>query len=133
MRHGAAVLRGHRRFGEDFNRPFSKRGAEDWLQMGRGLKNAGARVDWIVSSPLVRAWQTPEILRPLLGANAALSSCDHLRPEGALENLRAFLAKHPGRRRVLVVGHEPHLSRWAAQLLGASPAANLRFKRAAAV
>ncbi|MBZ5560838.1 MAG: phosphohistidine phosphatase SixA [Acidobacteriia bacterium] len=129
MRHGAAVPRGRGRFAEDFNRPLTRKGAQELPQIGGGLKNAGVRLDWIVSGPLVRAWQTGEILRSVLGANVPLSSCDHLRPGGTLEGLLAFLVKHSGKRRILIVGHEPPLSRWAAQLLGASSAANLRFKK----
>lgn len=129
LRHGTAVTRGRGRFAEDFNRPLSGEGAKDLLRIGRGLKNGGVRLDWIVASPLLRAWQTAEILRAIFGSRLPLSSCDHLSPGGSLEGLLDFLARHPSRRRILVVGHEPALSRWAKQLLGASPAANLHLKK----
>ncbi len=129
MRHGATVARGRGSFAEDFSRPLTGQGAKELLRIGSGLKNEGIGLDWIVASPLVRAWQTAEILRDVFGSKVPLNSCDHLRPGGTLEGLLAFLGKHPTRRRVLIVGHEPPLSRWAAQLAGASPAANLRLKK----
>ncbi len=129
MRHGAAATRGRGSFAEDFNRPLTGEGAKELLRIGSGLKKGGVKLDWIVASPLVRAGQTAEILRGVFGPKAPLNSCDHLRPGGAIEGLLDFLAKHPSRRRILIVGHEPLLSRWAAQLLGASPAANFRLKK----
>ncbi len=94
-----------------------------------GLKRAGFDVDWIVSSPLVRAAQTAEIVAESLGANVPLDFCDALRPGGSAEALITFLAKRPNRNRVLVVGHEPDLSEMAARLLGAGRHANLAFKK----
>ena len=48
---------------------------------------------------------------------------------GSAEDLIEFLAKHPGRTRVLAVGHEPDLSYSAARLIGANGRANLAFKK----
>ena len=47
----------------------------------------------------------------------------------AQEKLLSFLAKHPNRQRVLVVGHEPDLGELATRLIGAGRSANMPFKK----
>ena len=89
----------------------------------------GRRADWIVSSPLVRAVETAEIVGEALGSKPPLDICDALKPGGPPEALITFLAKRPNRRRVLVVGHEPDLSELAARLMGAGRNANMPFKK----
>jgi len=90
----------------------------------------GFQVDWIVTSPLVRAVETAEIIAESLGSSVPMDFCDALRPGGSPEGLIAFLAKQAVRKRVLVVGHEPDLSQLAARLVGAGRHANLSFKKA---
>jgi phosphohistidine phosphatase len=86
-------------------------------------------LDWIVSSPLVRAVETAEIVGEALSSKPPLDFCDALGPGGGAEALIAFLAKHPERRRVLVVGHEPDLGELAARLIGAGRNAGMPFKK----
>jgi phosphohistidine phosphatase len=129
MRHGAAVTRGPGSFARDFQCPLTLEGGKDLLQIAKGLKRLGVSLDWIVTSPVVRALETAEIMRGAFGSGVPLSSFDNLRPGGAGEGLLDFLARHPRRRCVLVIGHEPDLSKLAARLLGATPSANLRLKK----
>ena len=129
MRHGIAVSRGSAGFSDDSKRPLTPEGKEKMRDICSGLKRMGFDVDWIVSSPLVRAAQTAEIVAESLGAHVPVDFCDHLSPGGSAEALIAFLAKRPNRKRVLEVGHEPDLSEMAARLLGAGRHANLAFKK----
>ena len=98
-------------------------------EIANGLKRLGVVVDWIVTSPLVRAVETAEIVTESLTPNAPMDFCDALRPGGSAEALVSFLAGHPNRKRVLVTGHEPDLSELAARLIGAGRHANLAFKK----
>jgi phosphohistidine phosphatase len=129
MRHGIAVTRGSAGFSDDTKRPLTPEGKEKMRQIVEGLTRIGFDVDWVVTSPLVRAVETAEIVADSLGANIPMDSCDALRPGGSAEELISFLAKHRNRKRVLVVGHEPDLSEMTARLLGAGRHANLTFKK----
>ncbi len=129
MRHGAAVTRGTTGFSDDSKRPLTPDGKKKVKEITAGLARLGFAVDWIVTSPLVRAVETAEIVAEGRGAGVPMDFCDHLRPGGSPESLISFLAKHANRRRVLVVGHEPDLSLMGARLIGAGRHANLAFKK----
>jgi phosphohistidine phosphatase len=129
MRHGIAVTRGSAGFSDDSKRPLTPEGRQKMRQIVKGLSRLGFDVDWIVTSPLVRAVETAEIVAESLGANVPMDFCDALSPGESAEALISFLAKRPNRKRVLVIGHEPDLSEMAARLLGAGRHANLAFKK----
>jgi phosphohistidine phosphatase len=129
MRHGLAVSRASVRFSDDAQRPLVPEGKEKMREIGEGLKRMGFEVDWIVTSPLVRAVETAGIIAESLAARAPVDVCEAMRPGGSPEDLIAFLAKRPSRTRVLVVGHEPDLSELAARLIGAGSHANLALKK----
>ena len=129
MRHGIAVTRGSAGFSDDFKRPLTPEGKKKMQEITHGLCRLGFDVDWIVTSPLVRAVETAEIVAETLSSQVPIDFSDALRPGGSAETLIAFLAKHPNRKRVLVVGHEPDLSEMAARLIGAGRHAHLAFKK----
>ncbi len=129
MRHGIAVMRGATAFIDDTKRPLTPEGKQKMRAIATGLVRMGFDLDWIVSSPLVRAVETAEIIGELLSSKPPLDFCDALRPGGSGEALIAFLAKRPKCRRVLVVGHEPDLGELAARLMGAGRNANMPFKK----
>jgi phosphohistidine phosphatase len=129
MRHGLAVTRGSVRFSDDAQRPLVPEGKEKMQEIAEGLKRMGFEVDWIVTSPLVRAVETAGIIAESLASSAPVDVCEAMRPGGSPEGVMAFLAKRPSRTRVLVVGHEPDLSEFAARLIGAGSHANLGFKK----
>ncbi|HEV2177750.1 MAG TPA: phosphohistidine phosphatase SixA [Terriglobia bacterium] len=127
MRH-AAALAGDGSVFDDAKRPLTPDGKAKLKQIAGGLRRLGFPVDWIVTSPLVRAVETAEIVAESVG-DVPVDFCDALRPGGAAEALVAFLAKQPVRKRILLVGHEPGLSELAARLLGAGRHAGLSFKK----
>jgi phosphohistidine phosphatase len=129
MRHGIAVTRGSMGFSDDSKRPLVPEGKEKMREIARGLNRMGFEVDWIVSSPLVRAVETAETVAESLTSSVPVDLCDAMQPGGSPDDLIAYLAKRPNRRRVLVVGHEPDLSALAARLIGAGGHANLGFKK----
>ena len=129
MRHGLAVTRGSVRFSDDAQRPLLPEGREKMREIAGGLKRMGFEVDWIVTSPLVRAVETAGIIADSLASSTPVDVCEAMRPGGSPEDVITFLAKHPSRTRVLVVGHEPDLSGLAARLIGAGSHANLALKK----
>ncbi len=129
MRHGIAVQRGSAGYLDDAKRPLTPEGKKKTREITNGLIRLGLELDWIVTSPLVRAVETAELVAEQLGSNVPMDYSDAVRPGGSAEALVTFLAKHANRKRVLVVGHEPDLSEMAARLMGAGRHANLAFKK----
>ena len=129
MRHGIAEERGGKSAPDDAQRKLTAEGREKTREIAKGLKRVGFAVDWIVTSPLVRAVETAELVRETLKLDASLDRCDALRPGLSAAELMKFLCKQPERKRVLLVGHEPDLGFLAASLLGAGGEANLAFKK----
>ena len=129
MRHGIAVTRGAGSFADDAKRPLTPEGKMKVQEIAQGLLRVDFEVDWIVTSPLVRAVETAEIVSDALRPGVPTDFAEALKPGGSPEGLITFLARHPERRRVLVVGHEPDLSEMAARLVGAGRNANLGFKK----
>jgi phosphohistidine phosphatase len=129
MRHGIAVMRTVTAMIDDAKRPLTPEGKQKMRAIASGLVRMGLEVDWILSSPLVRAVETAEIVGEMLSTKPPLDFCDALRPGGSPEALVSFLAKRSNRRRVLVIGHEPDLSNLATRLIGAGRNANMGFKK----
>ena len=129
MRHGLAAGQAGGANDDDAKRPLTAEGKKKMHEIARGLVRLGLDVDWIVTSPLVRAVETAGIVSDSLTSRVPMDISAALSPGGQAEALIAFLAKHPNRRRVLVVGHEPDLSDLAARLVGAGRNANIAFKK----
>lgn len=129
MRHGIAVMRGTAGYINDARRPLTPEGKKKMREIAQGLKRLGLVPHWVVTSPLVRAVETAEVLIDSLETQAPMDFCEALRPGGSAETLLAFLAKQPQRKIVLAVGHEPDLSLMAARLIGAAHHAKLAFKK----
>ncbi|HEV2494883.1 MAG TPA: phosphohistidine phosphatase SixA [Terriglobia bacterium] len=129
MRHGLAVEPGSTDYPDDSKRPLTPEGKVRMQQIAKGLKRLDVGLDWVVSSPLVRAVQTAEAVAQTLQPDVPLDHSETLSPGGSAEALIAYLAKHSGRRRVLVVGHEPDLGELAVRLIGAGRHAHLAFKK----
>jgi phosphohistidine phosphatase len=129
MRHGIAVTRSVSTVMDDAKRPLTPDGKQRMREIGSGLRRAGLEADWIVSSPLVRAVETAEIVGEALDSKPPFDFCEALSPGGDPQEFITFLAKHPNRRRVLAVGHEPDLGELAARLIGAGRNANVGFKK----
>jgi len=129
MRHGIAAARGEAGYSDDAKRPLTEVGRKKMHQIAAGLKQAGFTADWILSSPLLRAVETAKIAASALGPLTPVETSETLSPGASPESLLSFLARHKNRRRILVVGHEPDLSRLAARLIGANRHANLVFKK----
>jgi len=129
MRHGVASPRGAVGINDDAKRPLTPEGQKKTRESARGLVRLGFELDWIVTSPLVRAVETAGLVSDALESETPMDISEALRPGGSPEALFALLAKHPQRTRVLVVGHEPDLGELAARLLGAGRNAHLAFKK----
>ncbi|MCC2643898.1 MAG: uncharacterized protein K0S45_4311, partial [Nitrospira sp.] len=99
---------------------------------GKGLLNHGIAPTHILTSPLVRARETAEILQNLFRPRLIVRICEELTPEAAPDKLFSLFDTLPQDSVVLCVGHEPHLSLAAGILLAGKPIAGLSLKKAGA-
>ncbi len=129
MRHGIAEDRAAGGVMDDAQRALTDEGKEKVREIAAGLDRIGTKLDWIVSSPLVRAIQTAKIVAETLSSKPPLDICEALAPGGSGDELLRFVSRSAERRLVMVVGHEPDLGRLAARLIGAGRNANMPFKK----
>lgn len=118
LRHGIALDRDETAHLDmaDVDRPLTPKGRRRVQQVGRGLVSQVPDLTAIVSSPLVRAVETAEIVVRAYG-KLAFEQTRALSPEADLDELCSFLAENGAASPVAVVGHEPHLSLWASYCL----------------
>ena len=132
VRHAIAVERGDEAFDRDEDRPLTPEGIHKFRLAARGLKEYAPKPDCVISSPLVRARQTAEILRDALAPHAKIELCDHLAPGGDYGDLVAHVTGL-GAQRIALVGHEPHLSGFTSYLIvGNKGSVSLVFKKGGA-
>jgi phosphohistidine phosphatase len=118
IRHADAIEVGQNGIAEDAERPLSDQGREQAGRLGRALAARGITAPRIVASPLRRAVETAEIVRQQWPEPVPeLSVCEFLAPGGKRRRLTKQLCDM-GCPVLLVVGHEPGLSRYAAWLIG---------------
>jgi phosphohistidine phosphatase len=117
IRHGVAEDRGAA-FPDDAIRPLSDAGAEAWRKAARGLQRFGVSLDLLLTSPLVRARQTADILAAALQPRPPIVETTALVPGAPFQALLDELNARTRRHRIALIGHEPDLGHLAARLAG---------------
>lgn len=131
LRHGIAGSRDERRWPDDSSRPLTSRGRERTAQAAAGLTRLVA-ITRILSSPLVRAHQSAEILREAADLSRPIETSTPLSPGGSTAELLKRLRALRANECVALVGHEPDLGRLAAALCFKAAGATLPLKKAGA-
>jgi phosphohistidine phosphatase len=129
IRHGIAA--DPEAYERDYERPLTAKGRAKTKAVAQQLKALNLAFDEILTSPLVRARQTAEIL---LQANLSthLTLVDALAPMGSItEWLEWFTTWQKERSGILaLVGHEPDLSQWAELLILGDVQGVIQLKKA---
>jgi phosphohistidine phosphatase len=129
VRHAVAAERGPK-YPDDRLRPLTPAGERRFKQSVPGFVELGGGVDFVLTSPLVRARDTAILLADGLKPKPALVEVEALapggRPQAINDAIKAHIKKH---RRLALVGHEPDLGELAARLLGAR--GSVEFKKGA--
>ncbi len=115
----------------DFERPLTDKGRERMEQIAEGIRHAILEPALILSSPLLRARQTAEILAAQYD-KVDLEIIDELSPGHSLHQLIAVLQKQQVTAPLVIVGHEPSLSTFAGLLLCGRPFSPLQLKKGGA-
>jgi phosphohistidine phosphatase len=126
LRHGIAVERGTPGFKKDGDRPLTKESEEKMGQIAETMLAMDLKFDLILSSFYTRARRTAEIVAEALDDEVTFSNL--LEPDSnALELIREINDEKP--QRVLLVGHEPDLSRLVSVLISGGSDGAIELKK----
>ena len=131
LRHGIAVEPGTPGYERDSERPLIPKGERRLHSAAAAMAKLELSFDLILSSPFVRARQTAEIVAGELGLKKRVEFYDGLVPGGNPKVLiHALNELKPEPENVLLVGHEPYLSRLISLLVsGGADAAAIEMKK----
>ncbi len=119
LRHGEAVSRDGARFAHDSERPLSVEGRVRMQLAALGMKKLAFSFDRVFTSPYVRARQTAEVVAAAVGADCGVVVEEALASGARWEKVKRALAAVRGPESILLVGHEPDLSKMTAEIIGA--------------
>lgn len=94
--------------GKDFDRALTAPGRERVRDVARALAKQDEVPRVILTSPLVRALQTAEVIAAELGVTSVETSRDMAPGGDALTLVRGLIARQ--RKRTMLVGHQPDLT-----------------------
>ncbi|MCJ8283276.1 MAG: phosphohistidine phosphatase SixA [Rivularia sp. ALOHA_DT_140] len=120
---------------KDEQRSLAEQGRKRTQKVAQRLKEVGLNFNLVVTSPLVRAQQTAEILISM-GLSSQLEQCSDLAPGGTIEHwIEKWLIprKYSDSTRLALVGHEPCLSNWAEILIWGEAKGSLVLKKAGTI
>ena len=133
IRHGIAAERGT--YTNDRERPLVAKGINKTQKVAEKLQSIGIEFDLILSSPLVRAFQTAEILLKA-GLSSTLDTFTPLEPGGNIKDWLQWLQEMRSQNslnQLALVGHQPDLGNWAEMLVWGSIRNQVIVKKAGIV
>ena len=77
----------------------------------RGIGRLGVTFEAILTSPLIRARQTADIVAAELSLESCVEEIAVLAPESSTDQLLSILSRFNEHKNVLLVGHEPFLGK----------------------
>jgi len=132
IRHGLAGEHGS--YANDDERPLTDEGKQKTQQIAERLYALKLRLDLILTSPLIRARQTADLL---LDAKLSpeLQESPQLAPGGSLDAWLDWFQswRSPQSTALALVGHEPQLSAWAETLIWGEAKGALTLKKAGVI
>ncbi|MEE9225661.1 MAG: phosphohistidine phosphatase SixA [Bacteroidota bacterium] len=129
LRHGVANDPAGLYIGKDWERPLTPKGMKKMKKECRGIRALQLEFDLILTSPLVRARQTAEIVAKAFGLQGKLEDCEHLATGGEHDLLVRQLQSYPQEYRILLVGHEPDLSTFIAMITLGNDDASINLRK----
>ncbi len=129
LRHAIAVSHGAIQYPND-DRPLTEEGIALMKEAARGIAKIIDAPDLVLTSPLKRAHQTALIAAKAMGCEDRVKISPKLLPGFKSGDLIGELSGARRKERVMIVGHEPDLGRFASSLLGGA-APFIEFKKGA--
>jgi len=124
MRHGIAIDANDPSVLDDNQRPLTNKGVKRMRRAARGLRRLGINFDGILTSPILRARQTADIVAGALGMESLLEEISGLAIESSVEHLLFGLTRYQDREHLLLVGHQPLLGQTLAFIIDPSRGAD---------
>jgi phosphohistidine phosphatase len=128
LRHGIAEE--PRATGGDAARRLTPEGIKKTRQAAKGMLAMDLNFDLVLASPFLRAKETAEIVAKIFKLEKHLAFSKHLAPDGnpkeLLDELKREFKKHES---ILLVGHEPFLSRLISLLISGDTAVPITLKK----
>jgi phosphohistidine phosphatase len=128
VRHAVAEPRGDA-WPDDDQRPLTKEGSRRMRRSVEGLGSLGVTIELVLTSPLVRAVETADILAQGLASRPHVQHLSALAPEGTPAATMRALRPFGDRESLALVGHEPDMGHLTAWLIGAT--APIPFRKGA--
>ncbi|MGB6984443.1 MAG: phosphohistidine phosphatase SixA [Candidatus Aquilonibacter sp.] len=114
--------------GSDFDRPLTQDGLKRIARQAKTIAAMEVAPDAIVTSPLVRARQTAEIVADELKLRDKVHQDDRVGLGFSAARLAQILRDYPSAQSVMLVGHEPSMSLTVGELIGGG---DVDFKKGA--
>jgi phosphohistidine phosphatase len=130
IRHAIAFERDRRRWPDDAARPLTPAGIRRSRKAAAGLKALCKAPDRLLTSPLIRAKETAQVLTEVARWPKA-EVVPQLKPGKGEAAVITLLAEDRSKR-IAVVGHEPDLSRLLAACLVKSSTLSIELKKSSA-
>ena len=133
IRHGIAMdhMEAHHLGFDDEQRELTQKGRDRMHEIGKELSSLVPQVNGLLTSPLVRAQQTSEILSQYW--NILPKLCDELSIYSPISNFYSKVSQDHYEDQIIVgVGHEPHLSQFTSYALSGGDSSFINFKKGGA-
>lgn len=130
LRHGIAADQDPSRIPDDSLRPLTSRGEQQVGEVAKTLRRLELGIDTIWCSPFVRTRQTAAAVAKKLSLENRLQVREELAPDGDSAKLLAELASfEPKPASVLLIGHEPYLSRLLSVIASGGSSVRVELKK----
>jgi phosphohistidine phosphatase len=116
LRHGKAAARGPK-WRPDSTRPLTREGEKKMFAIARGIQSLDVSFDLILTSPYLRAFRTAEILGEVFEPRKVFETKNLIaeaEPKAVIDEINENFS---GLTQIVLVGHEPFLSRLISILL----------------
>jgi phosphohistidine phosphatase len=130
VRHGDAIDRNDPQITSDAMRWLTDEGRDEVAVSARLLEKVGVKPDLVLSSPMVRARQTAEIICDRIGPAAGPLSSEHLVYGGSLAGVLDDIVQHGKPTSVVLAGHMPSVGALVGYLAWARPEDGVPFRTA---
>jgi len=131
LRHGLAGQHGDPKYKDDSLRPLTKEGKHKLIAAAQGMKRLRLKFDLVLTSPYLRAKQTAEIIAEAYKIKSQkIELTDNLLPPASAKQLLAEIRhRFPKAQKILLAGHEPHMTELMSELLKSNRHLNIDFKK----
>ncbi len=133
IRHAKAETRDPNSWPDDDQRPLTAEGRAEQRAATRTMKKMGIKFDFLVTSPLLRARETADIVGKGYRWAEAPQIAEELGHDYGVGAVVKLLTKFPPDSSVALVGHEPDLSHLTGALVSKSGDLNIAVKKSGVV